>query len=226
MPIKQLITMNNNKSKINEPAYITIPKGTFLHRGVKNSTTLNKSHAFFTFDYQNVSNLSTFSAKKIALGYGNLTLWKTTKPLKLLRLDRQKTFNFLNSVLTNETKIIFHQAYKMRKGAYERMSSYSKNKAVSDEICSSLNYDGYIAFPSATLGLMQEIMLCSPKNKIEKQNINGLVNVSPIKKLILNEDRSPLKRKTINFPINSYSSPLKKERVYNKKPNLVVRKLF
>ena len=120
----------------------------------------------------------------------------------------------MNNILKENVKIINNNegsnaAYQMRQGKYTRMSEYSKNRKVSNFICEK-SYDGYIAFPSSSYGLMQEIMLCSPSNKIERQQLNGYVNVNVnrLSKIIWNN-------KVVKpFPKSSYNSPPLK-RQYN-----------
>jgi hypothetical protein len=178
------LRISRKKSPIisSEWEYENILENTLLFRGSKKPQLLKNRATYFA------PSITTANLYLPAAKAGHLCIYKTTKDLKLLKLDSIKNINkILEKTFDDKTKVyknytfyeIFRKAfthqyivndkspYKLKK--ITRNSFTNSDIIISNWLCDQ-NFNGYISdiLPQKFGdGFPAEIMLCNPKDSIE-----------------------------------------------------------
>lgn len=152
--------MNNYYNLVN------FKKNSNLYRVARNPVAASNKTAYFMFGKTAFNKTQQYYSK--ASGSYVYT-YKTTKALRLIKLDTIKSVKFLlNEAVNNSVRNKINGSFKIVKNRVVRNSNMIRNKAVSNFVC-SLGFDGYIAneLNKTEGGLFhQELVLCNPFEKI------------------------------------------------------------
>ena len=177
---------NRARSKIGiSPNYLKNNRGTFFTYGVNGKNLANRE-------------------------YGPVVSYKTTRPLRLLRITNKNVFNFLRFQAEhqrmNNLVIAFNKAFKFQpNGRIIRTSKEKYDFPIVNFLC-SLGYDGYIAGKlNKKYGgtFHQEIVLCKPTQILKVNKVFGETPLSSSRGRPSNQPSSnyivPTNMPTINF---------------------------
>lgn len=153
---------------------INLPKNFELYRGTKRMMADNYTRptpVYFLFG----NNGYGIANRAYASGFNeNVFTFKTSKPLKLLRMDTERGLNKLKKTLNKDEIDILERRFKYDPEIDEvrRHSAARKDKMIAGYVCRA-GYDGYYAGKMPQLKYRtkdlfhQEIVLCNAKDKVE-----------------------------------------------------------
>lgn len=152
-----------------------LPKNTNLYRGAATSAVRNNL-SYFIYGNQNAA-VKTAS-EQYAKGHLNrVWQYRTTKNLKLVKLDNADSVKFLKNLVRNNTNLLghFNKSFRTSNGQVFRHSNEKNDEAVAKFLC-TLGYDGYITNTMKKskngTNFHPEIVLCKPKEKMKSTGIN------------------------------------------------------
>lgn len=164
---------------------MNIPSGFTLYRGSFDEAALARGHVNHTPNYMKnrpyffLYNNSNRNGANIAnRAYGQVTVFKTTKPLKLVNLGSVRDVKMLLERANGDEKIIksIMKSFRIANNNVIRSSKLKYDTVVANFIC-KLGMDGYWA-PKLTQKyggnkkFHQEIVLCHPKKSLRVVRIN------------------------------------------------------
>ena len=192
-------------------------KGQKLYRtGKTNQGTNNKTKfTYFTYDLPN-ENGRHISEQEYSRSEGSrVRTYKTTKPLKLLKLNTVAGVNYLRNKMAKDVTNVLN---KQKKGESKALSSsfsvndknivtrHSKqncNNQVAGAMCRLAGYDGYITKRMKGKNVSTfhpEIVLCKPADKLKVID-NSRTEQAP---------RAPPKRRPTRGPETPKTSPIRR----------------